>query len=31
MTGKHYILQELEMIETNAVELEYVGGGGHGL
>jgi putative ABC transport system permease protein len=30
MTGKHYILQELEMIETNAVELEYVGGGAMG-
>jgi len=27
MTGKHYILQELQKIETNSVELEYSGGG----
>jgi putative ABC transport system permease protein len=27
MTGKHYILQELQKIETNSVELEYAGGG----
>jgi len=27
LTGKHYILQELEKIETNSVELEYAGGG----
>jgi putative ABC transport system permease protein len=27
MTGKQYILQELQKIETNSVELEYVGGG----
>jgi putative ABC transport system permease protein len=30
MTGKHYILEELEKIETNSVELEYVGGGAMG-
>jgi putative ABC transport system permease protein len=27
MTGKHYILDELQKIETNSVELEYAGGG----
>jgi putative ABC transport system permease protein len=27
MTGKRYILQELQKIETNSVELEYSGGG----
>jgi len=27
MTGKHYILEQLQKIETNSVELEYVGGG----
>jgi putative ABC transport system permease protein len=27
MTGKEYILQELQKIETNSVELEYSGGG----
>ena len=27
MTGKQYILQELQKIETNSVELEYAGGG----
>jgi putative ABC transport system permease protein len=27
MTGKQYILDELQKIETNSVELEYVGGG----
>jgi putative ABC transport system permease protein len=27
LTGKQYILQELEKIETNSVELEYAGGG----
>jgi putative ABC transport system permease protein len=27
MTGRNYILEELQKIETNAVELEYVGGG----
>jgi putative ABC transport system permease protein len=27
MTGKHYILQQLQKIETNSVELEYSGGG----
>ncbi|MGA7343465.1 MAG: ABC transporter permease [Terracidiphilus sp.] len=27
MTGKRYILQELQKIETNSVELEYAGGG----
>src|ERR1035438_9005361 len=28
MTGKQYILEELQKIETNSVELEYAGGGG---
>ena len=27
MTGKRYILQELQKIETNSIELEYAGGG----
>ncbi len=27
MTGKRYILDELQKIETNSVELEYAGGG----
>src|ERR1035441_8924360 len=27
MTGKQYILEELQKIETNSVELEYAGGG----
>ncbi len=27
LTGKHYILQELQKISTNSVELEYSGGG----
>jgi putative ABC transport system permease protein len=27
MTGKRYILQELQKIETNSIELEYSGGG----
>src|ERR1035438_4956696 len=27
LTGKQFILQELQKIETNSVELEYVGGG----
>ena len=27
MTGRQYILQELQKIETNSVELEYAGGG----
>ncbi len=27
LTGKHYILSELQKIETNSVELEYAGGG----
>jgi putative ABC transport system permease protein len=27
LTGKHYILNELQKIETNSVELEYAGGG----
>ncbi len=27
LTGKQYILEELQKIETNSVELEYVGGG----
>jgi putative ABC transport system permease protein len=27
MTGKQYIIQELQKIETNSVELEYAGGG----
>ena len=27
LTGKHYILEELQKIETNSIELEYVGGG----
>jgi putative ABC transport system permease protein len=27
MTGKRYILEELQKIETNSVELEYAGGG----
>src|SRR5208283_4804377 len=27
MTGKQYILKELQKIETNSVELEYAGGG----
>ena len=27
MTGKHYILEELQKIETNSVEVEYKGGG----
>src|SRR5580658_10159445 len=27
LTGKEFILQELQKIETNSVELEYAGGG----
>jgi putative ABC transport system permease protein len=27
MTGKHYILEQLQKIETNSVEVEYKGGG----
>jgi len=27
MTGKRYILEEIQKVETNSVELEYVGGG----
>jgi putative ABC transport system permease protein len=27
LTGKHYILQELQKIETNSIEVEYVGAG----
>ena len=27
MTGKHYILDELQKIETNSIEVEYAGGG----
>ena len=27
LTGKQFILQELQKIETNSVELEYAGGG----
>ncbi|MGD0890894.1 MAG: ABC transporter permease [Terracidiphilus sp.] len=27
MTGKQYILQEIQKVETNSVELEYAGGG----
>src|SRR5208282_3198336 len=27
LTGKQYILEQLQKIETNSVELEYVGGG----
>jgi len=27
LTGQQYVLQELQKIETNAIELEYVGGG----
>src|ERR1700684_3499041 len=27
LTGKQYVLQELQKIETNSVELEYSGGG----
>jgi putative ABC transport system permease protein len=27
LTGKHYILQELQKIETNSVEVEYAGAG----
>src|ERR1700722_15254707 len=27
LTGKEFILQELQKIETNAIELEYSGGG----
>ncbi|MGP8175959.1 MAG: ABC transporter permease, partial [Terracidiphilus sp.] len=27
MTGKQYVLQQLQKIETNSVELEYAGGG----
>ena len=30
LTGKQYILQELEKLETNSVELEYDGGGAVG-
>jgi putative ABC transport system permease protein len=30
LTGKQYILQELQKIETNSVELEYTGGGAMG-
>jgi putative ABC transport system permease protein len=30
LTGKRYILQELQKIETNSVELEYTGGGAVG-
>ena len=31
LTGKQYILDELQKIETNSVELEYVGGGATGI
>ncbi|MGP8081759.1 MAG: ABC transporter permease [Terracidiphilus sp.] len=31
LTGKQFILQELEKLETNSVELEYNGGGAIGL
>src|SRR6185437_10579201 len=27
LTGRHYILQELQKIETNSIEVEYVGAG----
>jgi putative ABC transport system permease protein len=27
LTGKRYILQEIQKVETNSIELEYVGGG----
>jgi putative ABC transport system permease protein len=27
MTGRHYVIEELQKIETNSVELEYDGGG----
>ena len=27
LTGRHYILQELQKIETNSIEIEYVGAG----
>jgi putative ABC transport system permease protein len=27
LTGKHYILEELQKIETNSIEVEYVGAG----
>jgi putative ABC transport system permease protein len=30
MTGKNYILEQLQKIETNSVELEYTGGGAVG-
>lgn len=30
LTGKQYILQELQKIETNSIELEYSGGGAMG-
>jgi putative ABC transport system permease protein len=30
MTGKHYILEQLQKIETNSIELEYSGGGAVG-
>ena len=30
MTGKQYILQEIQKIDTNSIELEYAGGGATG-
>ena len=30
LTGKQYIMEELQKIETNSVELEYAGGGATG-
>ena len=30
LTGKHFILQEIQKVETNSVELEYSGGGADG-
>ena len=30
LTGKQFILQELQKVETNSVELEYAGGGATG-
>src|SRR6185437_1984047 len=27
LTGRHYILQQLQKIETNSIEVEYVGAG----
>jgi putative ABC transport system permease protein len=28
LTGKKYILEEIQKVETNSIELEYAGGGG---